>query len=319
MIVSSTYEPNLLINNGHVETVLPYFFRYLPPVNYQRERIQTDDGDFLDLDWIKKNNKKLVILSHGLEGCSQSSYNIGMSWFLAKHGYDVLVWNHRGCSGEPNRLKTSYHSGFSQDLKFVIEYVINQRQYSSIDLVGFSMGGNITLKYLGEEGDRVPSQINRAVAISTPVSLTDCSRALSKGISRIYTKNFIFRLVRKLEAKKKKFPDLNVNTKKLKRLWSFKKFDDQFTAPLYGFKNAEDYWEQSSSLPHIKSIRRPSLILNALNDPFLAGQCYPTDLVKDLEFVHLETPARGGHVGFPQKGLREFWSEKRTLEFINQN
>lgn len=318
MIIPSNYKPNFLLNNGHAETIFPYFFRYLPPVNYQRERIETEDGDFLDLDWIKTDRKKLVILSHGLEGCSQSSYNIGMSWFLSNNGYDVMVWNHRGCSGEPNRLKTSYHSGFSQDLNFVISYVNENFDYTSIDLVGFSMGGNITLKYLGEQGEHVPSNIHRAVAISTPVSLTDCSQALSKGISRVYTKNFIYRLVNKLEAKKKMFPDLNVETKKLKKLWSFKKFDDRLTAPLYGFKSAEDYWEQASSLPFLKNIKRPSLILNALNDPFLAGLCYPTEIVKDMECVHLETPERGGHVGFPQKGLREFWSESRILEFLNQ-
>lgn len=317
MIIESDYKSSFKINNGHFETILPYFFRTLPRIKYTRERIETDDKDFLDLDWVDNGYKSLVILSHGLEGGSDSTYNIGMAGFLSNHKRDVLVWNHRGCSGEPNNLITSYHSGFSQDLKRVINHILKTKSYKKIDLVGFSMGGNITLKYLGEEGENTPKEIHRAVAISTPVSLTDCSRALSSGFSRVYTKNFILMLVKKIEEKNKKFPDKKIDTKKLKRLWSFKKFDDRFTAPLYGYKNAEEYWEKCSSLPYLKNIQRQTLIINAQNDPFLHGECYPYKQTEDSEFVHLEVPTRGGHVGFPLKGLREFWTEKRTLEFLD--
>lgn len=315
MLIESTYKANLPIQDGHIETILPYFLRNPGKVDYQRERLELKDGDFLDLDWSKKGSRSLVILSHGLEGCSSSNYIVGLAQHLNQLGHDVLAWNNRGCSGEPNRLKRMYHSGVSDDLRAVFHHA-NTETYDSIYLVGFSMGGNITLKFLGEEAQDISPKIKKAVAISTPVSLEDCAHALSKGIRRVYTKHFIIQMVRKLSEKSKRIEDFNPNTLRLLRYWNFEDFDNEITAPINGFLNAKDYWQKASSLPLLKHIEIKTLILNAANDPFLEGRCYPIDEVKQHPNVDLEIPTRGGHVGFLEKGLQQVWHDQRISNFL---
>lgn len=316
MHLQSNYISPYPLTNGHFETIVPYFLRTIKPVHYIRERIETEDNDFLDLDWIKGGNKKLVILSHGLEGCSQSNYIQGLAKYLSERGYDALAWNNRGCSGEMNRLVRMYHSGASYDLREVLNHVFAKTEYPEIYLAGFSMGGNITLKYLGEESVKVNPRIQKAVAISTPISLADCAGSLSKGISLFYSKHFIRRIVKKLVQKKEMIEEFNPDIDKLNKLWDFYSFDNEITAPINGFENAEDYWEKSSSLPYLKSIKINSLIVNAQNDPFLAGRCYPLAETEHHEYLDLEIPATGGHVGFMEKGLKSFWTEKRIFEFF---
>ena len=316
MHFESEYRSPWPIHNGHIETIIPYFFRRVNPLPYTRERIDTDDGDFLDIDWVKQGCSSLVVLSHGLEGCSQSTYIYGMGHELLSQGHDVVCWNNRSCSGEMNRLFYSYHSGASYDLRSVLKHILSSTDYKEIYLVGFSMGGNQTLKYLGEESDQIDDRIKKAVAISTPVSLADCSKALASPMGKIYTKNFIIRMIRKLKLKLKDHSGVEIDFAKAKNAWTFETFDNNVTAPLFGFKNAQDYWDKASSLPWLKDITIPTLILNAKNDPFLMGRCFPFSETKDHPYVHLESPETGGHVGFPLPGLSKVWTENRVSSFV---
>ncbi len=316
MLIPSEYQSPFPFNNGHVETLVPYFLGPSLDVPFQRERIFTDDDDFLDLDWYRANHDRLVILSHGLEGCSQSKYILSHSQALSQKGYDILAWNNRGCSGETNHNLKMYHSGASFDLRTVIKHVLIRHTYKEINLVGFSMGGNITLKYLGEEGDQLDPRICRAVAISTPVSLADSAMALSSGLSLAYSRHFILRLIKKLKIKEEMFPEFDPDIPSLKKMWRFKAFDDKITAPINGFKDADEYWDKASSLHFLETIPVPTLVLNALNDPFLKDRCYPFDVLKEHPNVYLEPPQSGGHVGFLKAGLNESWMEERVLQFL---
>ena len=316
MLIQSTYSTKFPVNNGHLETIIPYFLRQVPKVPFGRERINTKDGDFLDLDWHRANNSKLVVLSHGLEGCSESNYIMGLTRHLSSFGYDVLAWNNRGCSGETNNLLKMYHSGASYDLREVLNHVFHNTNYQEINLVGFSMGGNITLKYLGEEANNLNSRIKKAVAVSVPISLADCAEALSKGFSKVYARTFIRRIIKKLHIKTERFPDYDPDFKTLNKIWDFEEFDDRITAPINGFENAQDYWDQSSSMHYLKDIQLKTLIVNALNDPFLKKRCYPFEELKNHAYIDFETPLRGGHVGFVQTGLNDVWIDKRITEYL---
>lgn len=316
MIIESSFKSSFPINNGHLETIIPYYFRKVEDPHYQRERLELADGDFLDLDWVISGNKKLVVISHGLEGSSRSTHIKGQVHSLEKNGYDVLVWNCRGCSGETNRLLRSYHSGISSDLNLVMSSVCSR--YEEVYLLGHSMGGNITLKYLAEKGEDLPSQIKGAFVLSTPMCLKSSSYALAKGFNKVYTKHFISSLVKKVEQKNKLFNDSNYNLSQIKNFKSFQEFDDLITAPIHGFKDALDYWTQCSTFNHLSKISCATLIVNALNDPFLDGNCYPLEQVKNLSQVYLEIPDQGGHVGFLHKSSHnKYWNELRALEFFS--
>lgn len=317
MIIQSKFKSSFLFNNGHIETIIPYFLRKVQEPGYERERLELDDGDFIDLDWLKGNNKKLVIISHGLEGSSDSRHIKGQANYLYKNNYDVLVWNCRGCSGETNRLKRSYHSGVSEDLKLVVTHAIEN--YQDVYLLGHSMGGNITLKYLAESSDNLSKKIKAAFILSTPTCLKSSSYELAKGFNKVYTRHFISSLIEKIELKNHKFDDLNYDIESIKSFTSFKEFDDLYTGPIHGFKDAEDYWARCSTYNKLSNISCPTLIVNAKNDPFLVGNCYPEAQVKDLPHIYLEMPERGGHVGFTHHSSEnKYWNELRSLEFFNR-
>lgn len=285
-----------------------------------RERLVLSDGDFVDIDWIKQKSEKLIVLSHGLESCSQTQYILGMADIFRKNGYDVLAWNCRGCSGEINQAKHYYHSGLSQDLRSVVNHALETMDYKEIYFVGFSMGGNITLKYLGEEGARINSKIKRACVFSTPIDLSDASNSLGEGASIIYTKNFLKTLRPKVIAKKEQFPNSNLDVDKLNKVKNLRDFDEYFTAPMFGYENAEDYYSKASSLNYIKDISIDTLIVNAKNDPFLSGNCYPLEEVSLNSKVLLEIPSEGGHCGFFHFSSDNImWSEKRAFKFLTQS
>lgn len=282
---------------------------------YKRERIRTPDDDFLDLDWLEKDSDKLVVISHGLEGNSQRPYIKGMAKALHGKGYDVLAWNFRGCSGEINRQLRFYHSGASDDLDTVLDHVMALRRYRSIFLVGFSLGGNITLKYLGER--RVSKFIRKAVVFSVPMHLMSSCVKISKPGNRIYSDRFVRSLKNKIRVKARTRNDLD--TSMLRSIKTLTEFDDCYTAPLHGFRDAKHYYEQCSSVRFVKDIKTPTLIINTRNDPFLSDECFPAALLEGHPFVQLEILSRGGHVGFTQfnkNGL--YWSEQRTLDFLSE-
>jgi len=314
LIPSSTYRAPFYLFNGHVETIIPSIFRQLPGI-YNRERIDLPDGDFLDLDWLAARHNKLVIISHGLEGNSERHYAKGMATYFHRHGWDAVAWNCRGCSGEMNRLPRFYHHGATEDLAAVVDHVI-QKKYSHIVLVGFSMGGSMTLKYLGERKDIHPA-IKSATVFSVPCDLGSSARELDKPNKKFYLNRFLKKLEKKIRAKAELFPDI-ISSKDFHLIKSFREFDNRYTAPLHGFTDADDFYNRASSKPYIASIQIPTLIVNALNDPFLPEACYPVEIAKAHEYVHLETPTRGGHVGF-SLGKIENWMEVRAFDFLTSH
>ncbi len=316
LIKQSTFDPPKFLKNGHLQTIYPSLFRSIEGVNYFRERIDTPDDDFLDLDWSRIGSNKLVILSHGLEGNSERAYIKGMARAFNRSGWDALAWNFRGCGGTPNRLLRSYHSGASEDLDVVINHSINLHRYTQIALVGFSMGGNITLKYLGERAENVPESLCGAVAISVPCHLASASAKLARWSNIIYMRRFLRSLHEQIIQKMRLFPG-QIDDADFHKIHNFKGFDDRYTAPLNGFSNAEDYWEKCSSKKFMPHIRIPSLLINAQNDPFLSRECYPVEIARKNACLFLEMPVTGGHVGFVTFNRDgEYWSEHRAVVFL---
>lgn len=311
--MSLSYKPPFFLVNGHLETIYPALFRSPQFKPYQRERLLTDDDDFIDLDWLTQGSEKLVIISHGLEGNTQRAYMRGMAKALFLAGFDVLTWNYRGCSEEMNRQLRFYHSGATDDLDRVVRHAA-QRDYKSLRLVGFSLGGNLTLKYLGEERQR-PDTIQQAIVYSVPLDLYTSCLTISKPSNRIYALKFLISLKEKIRRKAKIYRELD--TRFLDKIKTLQEFDDHYTAPLHGFNNALHYYESCSSIRFVKDIQVPTRIINARNDPFLSPECFPDEYLKGHPFVQPVFPERGGHVGFTQFNANGvYWSELQAVEFF---
>ncbi|MBA3011575.1 MAG: alpha/beta fold hydrolase [Proteobacteria bacterium] len=313
-VKDSPYCPVFPFGNGHIQTIYPVLFRKIPSLVYTRERITTADDDFLDLDWSTPGNNRLAIVSHGLEGNSTRTYVKAMVQALNHGGWDALAWNYRSCSGEPNRQLRSYHNGATDDLARVIDHARKKGKYKEIALVGFSLGGNLTLVHLGR--DRVDPIVKKAVVFSVPCDLAASAEALEKPSNRLYMKRFLVLLHRKIKEKMAIMPHA-LDDKGYDRIKTFRQFDDRYTAPIHGFKDARDYWEKCSSLQFIPKIDRPCLIINALNDPFLPQECFPIAQAGQNPNITLKLPKSGGHVGFVSfKG--RYWSEDQAVWFLNR-
>lgn len=311
------YTPPPCFGNGHVQTIFPTLFRQVDGVTYKRERIQTPDQDFLDIDWSVRGNPRLAIISHGLEGCTDRAYIKGMVKALNRQGWDVLAWNYRSCSGKPNKKLRSYHNGVTDDLACVIRHAGQKRSYRRIALIGFSLGGNLTLLYLGRE--KTDPRICASIVFSVPCDLAASAQTLASPVNKIYMKRFLRELRQKIRAKMKYWPG-RITDNGYHKIQSFKDFDDAYTAPIHGFKDAEDYWEKCSSKPYIPDIKVPTLIVNAKNDPFLHPLCYPFDEADNNPLVTLEVPSSGGHVGFVSFNAQGiYWSERRAVAFLNEH
>jgi predicted alpha/beta-fold hydrolase len=318
-VISSDYEAPWFLRNGHAHTVYPVLRRKIPEVVYQRERLELEDGDFLDLDWSRAGSDRagrVVIVAHGLEGSSEGAYVKGMARAFNRRGWDALALNFRGCSGEPNRLLRCYHSGVSDDLWHVVEHV-RRGGYERVGLVGFSLGGNVTLKLLGELGERCPGWLVGGVGISVPCDLKASAEVMARPVNRAYMARFLGDLREKLRTRQGRWPR-ELDDSGYDQVRTFRDFDDRYTAPLHGFRDAEDYWARCSAVGFFEAIRCPALLLSAADDPFLAPACFPHDLAAGHRWFHLESPARGGHVGFVGGGLKpdEYFSERRALEFL---
>jgi predicted alpha/beta-fold hydrolase len=318
IINQSSYRAPFLFNNGHLQTLYPTMARKVNGVAYQRERIFTPDDDFLDLDWSRAGRRKLAILSHGLEGHTGRPYMTGMAKMLNRNGWDVLAWNYRACSGEINRRLRMYHNGCIDDLDCVVQHGLMDGAYDKAAMIGFSLGGNLTLMYLGSKGDTVDPRIRGAAAFSVPCDLKAGALELAKARNYIYMKQFLVSLHEKIKLKMEQMPGV-INDDGYGRIKDFKGFDDRYTAPINGFRDAEDYWYQCSSGRFLHAIIVPTLLVNALDDPFLAPSCYPVAQAEQSRYVHLEMPRSGGHVGFVQFNADgSYWSEKRAVEFLGQ-
>lgn len=312
MIVSDYPElkTNLLYRNKHLSTILPALFRK-HEVTFMRKRVQTPDHDFFNVDCILRNNKKAVVLLHGLEGSSQSQYIKGFARLFSNQGYDVHAINFRSCGGELNLIAASYHSGFTDDLEFYINSI--SPKYDGIFIAGFSLGGNVLLKYLSNASS-VSNKVTAAAAISVPVDLKGSANMLDSGLNRIYLQRFLNSLSKKIIAKSKQFPN-QIDIKGIHKIKNFKEFDDAYTAPLHGFKDAEDYWQKCSSLYALNTINTPTLLINAKNDPFLSDSCFPYDDVVDHPFLHAIFASVGGHVGFMLNN-KTSWLEPVVFSFF---
>ena len=316
----SAYRPSFIFWNGHVQTVYPTLFRPQPAAHPQPERIATPDGDVLDLDWHRAggaNPPRLAVLSHGLEGSARKKYVAGMARALVGRGWDVLAWNFRGCGAGPNRLLRSYHSGDTQDLHTVLTHGLGRRDYAGAALVGFSIGGNQVLKYLGEDPDRVPRAVGGAVVFSVPCDLTGCARVMAKPANRLYMEYFLRSLRAKARQKNAMFGHV-LDLSGLDAMTTFEEFDERVTAPLNGFAGAADYYRRASCRPYLAAIRIPTLLVNAADDPFLSPSCYPRDAAAASPHLFLEIPRSGGHVGFVERNAENrYWSERRAAEFLD--
>ncbi|WP_027361224.1 alpha/beta fold hydrolase [Halodesulfovibrio aestuarii] len=318
---NTLYPAPFFLPGGHAQTLYPALFRTLDLPACTVQRITTPDNDFLDVDFhyaiLGYPRKRLVIVSHGLEGNSKRSYVKGMVRAFVRAGWDAAAWNFRGCSGAPNRTPYMYHSGSTEDLQCVVNFCAG-KGYEEIVLVGFSMGGNQILKYLGDPVSKVHSSIQAAVAFSVPCDLIGAAKAMDRPSNSIYLKNFMRTLKDKIAQKHEVFPEL-VDITNLNELKTFKDFDEEYTAPWYGFKNAMEYWKESSSVQFLDKVRVPTLMVSARNDPFLWPTCYPTGQAHRSKSLYLETPADGGHIGFVRIADDDYyWSEIRAVEFVGQ-
>lgn len=316
---SASFEPAWWCRGAHLQTIWAGILRPSPQVPLTRARWELPDGDFLDVDELAAPaGAPRVIVLHGLESSSRSPHVLGLLDQAHRRGWGGVAVNFRGCSGEPNRLRRSYHGGDTGDLAWVIARVRGQHPASPIVCVGFSLGGNVLLKYLGEQGEALPEQVRAAVAVSAPVDLALSAHALEYGFSRVYGSRLVASLKRKTFQKLAAYPDL-VDAGALKSVRTLGAFDDLVTGPVHGFKNAKDYWGKSSSASFLPRIRRPTLLINAHNDPFLPAEALPVRAVSENAFLSAEFPAAGGHLGFLEgrwPGRPIAWAELRAAEFL---
>lgn len=307
-------EPPIWLVGGHLQTIWPSFFRkvllhHVPQTGW----IRTPDADELAYDYYALEGAKgLVVLCHGLEGNARRPYMLGMAAALLEAGYEVLAWSYRGCGERLNKQPIFYHSGATYDLETVVCFA-QQLKLLPIYLVGFSLGGNLVMRWLGELGQKVPAAVRGAVAISVPLDLAAGSDYLTRPAAKAYTLNFLKSLKAKVKAKAERFPehfrlDLLPKTKNLRH------FDEYFTAPLHGYKDADDYYSRASSLFVLPQITVPTLLLQAANDPFLPPSCYPEGPYPQLQ---LEITPAGGHVGFTVRGQTKSHAEERVVRFLN--
>jgi len=310
-----SYRPKFLLRNGHFNTVYPALFRKQEVPDYIRREIATNDNDFIHVDLLEGGYKKLAVLCHGLEGSSSSQYIVATGGLLHSNGWDIAAVNYRGCSGVINNQLRMYHSGATDDLQLVIDSVIGD--YDEIVLIGFSLGGNLCLKYTGENQGKLHSKITRTIAVSVPVDLKAGSINIGKRSNRIYENNFLNTLTEKILEKHKQFPN-DIDLSLLKEMKKLYDFDDMYTGPIHGFNNAENYYAQCSSKQFLPLINIPTIIINALDDPFLPKECYPFEVVKANKYLEMMVPKYGGHVGFVERNKKHYWIEKTILQWLQK-
>lgn len=312
--IQSSFATNGLFANKHFSTIYPALFRKIRLI-YKRKRMETPDGDFFDADLLTGSGQNHLLLMHGLEGSSASGYIMGMADSFNRQGFHVHALNFRSCSGEMNRKAISYHSGFTADVRwYILQLLINEPK-ARIYLCGFSLGGNALLKYLAEEGAGIAPQIIAACAFSVPVDLASSAEVLASRENKVYMQRFLYSLKSKIKQKAALFPK-QIDASYLSGVNNFRDFDNHYTAPLHGYVDAADYWEQCSSKFVLHRITIPVLLLNAVNDPFLHPSCFPQAHELNQANIFLEYPANGGHVGFKTGWNGTYWIEQRAADFF---
>lgn len=319
------FTPSPFLKNGHLQTIFPTLFSSVGELKVEREIFELYDGDEVECVWHKKpklnSNQPIIILFHGLAGSFNSPYIKRAMDQFDRVGYSVVLMHFRGCSNIPNRLPRSYHSGDTEDAKSWILYLKKKFPTNPLIAIGYSLGGNMLLKLLGEWGEDSPLLF--AVAVSAPMQLESSANSINRGFSKIYQYRLMHSLKKQLEVKYSQFDMESLiglkreNIQKLKTFWEF---DEAYTAPIHGFKNAKDYYQKSSSKQFLKDIKTKTLIIHARNDPFMNDEVIP----KSSELsnsIQLEVYDHGGHVGFVggKKFGFEYWLESRILEFIKKS
>lgn len=316
-VIESAFRPAWWLRGDHAQTLWPAFFRRRRKLPVDWERLELDDGDFLDLAWSGPENGPVVLFFHGLQGSIQSHYASGIMHQLNRRGFRVCLMHFRGCGNEPNRLPISYHSGKTDDPQQLLEHVRDRYGRTPYAAVGVSLGGNVLLKWLGEQGDRSP--LKRAAAISVPFQLGACADRLEKGLSRLYQHHLVNSL---RDAYRRKFARISSPLSiDVGQLNTFRLFDDQVTAALHGFNGVDDYYARCSSRQFIPHIRVPTLILQARDDPFTFPDTAPEPDELSVQ-VLLEIPRAGGHVGFVGgriPGWGDYYAERRVAEWLAED
>jgi len=316
LIAQSTYRPIYLLSNKHINTIIPSLFRRVN-INYTRERLTTLDNDFIDIDYSSRKSKTITLILHGLEGSSNSSNVKGIVNIINQNNWDAVVLNFRGCSGTPNNLLSAYHSGKTDDVDLVVKHL--QKSYQEIYIVGFSLGGNTLLKYLGEKYKSI-NAVKKAVAISVPCDLKSSAIQMAKPSNKVYMNRFLNTLRSKVFTKCKIHTNHSIDLELIKSAKNFADFDNEYTAPVHGFGNADNYWKINSCKQFLKYNTTPTLLINALDDPFLTENCFPFEIAITSTTLFLETPKKGGHMGFLSKnGINGvYWHEQRVIDFLNE-
>ncbi|MGI9278519.1 MAG: hydrolase [Endozoicomonas sp.] len=322
---SAPFQTSFLLSGPHRQTLWSPLLRQNETPERHRERLTLEDGDFLDLDWCGNNEQSpLVVLLHGLTGSSNSKYILGLQQKLFEQDWQSVAVNFRSCSGEPNHLARSYHSGDSAELDSILVEMNRRFPGRPMAAIGYSLGGNVLLKYLGEQARNCP--LACAVAVSVPFRLDICAAKMNRGLSRIYRDNFLKDLYQQAYDKIKLFQSQGWHEEAQKlasliqgsRVKTFEEFDHKVTAPLHGFKSGLDYYQRSSSRYYLKDIAVPTLVIHSEDDPFMTPQALPLkeELSQDICFEL--TPA-GGHVGFIQGSILcpQYWLEERIPTFLN--
>jgi len=324
-----SFRPSWWLRNGHAQTIYATLLAPRPRVRYRRERWDTPDGDFIAVDWLESRHSQLetrnskletarplVVLFHGLEGSSHSHYALALMAEVSRRGWRGAVVHFRGCGGEPNRLPRAYHSGDSAEADWILRRFAAGQAGAPVYAAGVSLGGNVLLKWLGENAQTAGAVVARAAAMSAPVDLMAAGDALGRGFNLLYTRHFLRTMKAKSLAKLARFPSL-YDAESVRGARTLREFDDLVTAPLHGFAGVDDYWTRASSKPWLRYIAAPTLMINARNDPFLPHHALPTR-GEASPAVTLDFPAGGGHaafVGGPFPGRLD-WVPQRILDFF---
>ena len=318
LIAKSTYKPAPIFKSKHFNTIYRTLFQSIQ-VKYHRQRIETSDGDFMDIDFSRVGSKKLVIIIHGLEGSADSKYVTALAKVSNESGFDVAAVNLRGCSGAPNLHLSSYHSGKTEDLAEIISFLEATFDYTSFHVVGYSLGGNLLMKYLGEGRNDYSSKLQAGIGVSVPCDLKGSSESIAKFWNMVYMQRFLISLKKKTKLKFEQFPDADLDLEAILNSRNFLDFDNLFTAPVNGFVDAEDYWKRNSCKQFIAGIDIPSLLITSVDDPFLSESCIPIHEARSNDQVKLEVTKHGGHVGYNSNfdNGSGFWLERRIVEFFN--
>ena len=319
-VLTSNFTPTFLFKNGHFNTIYRSVFSK-ESCKYKRKRVSTWDNDFIDLDFSLVGSKTLVLLIHGLEGSSQSKYIVSTTKYLNQKGLDTVCFNLRGCSGDDNLLLGTYHSGKTEDVDFIVKHLSRNYEYENIILIGFSLGGNLTLKYIGEQSENSATKVKGGIAISVPIDIASGEFELEKLKNKLYLERFLKTMKTKILEKADKFPEFQLDKDLLAKASRFKHLESLYTVPVFGFESPEDYWEKASAKPYLSKIKIPTLLINSKDDTFLSNQCFPFDEANNSKNFFFETTNYGGHCGFISSfySAKNNWLELRIERFIRQN